>query len=220
MLETIVERSALKNPIIIGMNKTIEVVEKVSKRLGWNFEYRIESLLRTAVDNQNGNRVRHLALILAEEYKNKPNALMRVITSDYDSYSDELFKGLCTSAYYAITGDMKPMFGEKYGGLGATLTYSDDSKKYIFNEDQFRFARTSYFILECSSTIWGTNKQMVVEHELDESEKGYKLDKLRSQLRKKYPTIGFELVSKFDTSERTIRRYNEHTKVIKRNYHW
>jgi len=95
-----------------------------------------EKILDRSVENQSGTNIRLLNKFLARAYFNNKEGLKELF-----EHENELMKGIATSAYHLITGDIKPCQTVEFGGLGAIIKKSEEGLK--FNQRQLNFAEIS-----------------------------------------------------------------------------
>lgn len=108
-----------------------------------NSEDRFSSLLQTAFDKRNGNRIRHLVRIIANAYSQNPEEL-----KNYFDNENQLVEGIATSAYNFLTNEITPIQEKEFGGLGAIINQSKENLK--FNKKQLWFARIG------GDSLWGS----------------------------------------------------------------
>ncbi|VVB83905.1 Uncharacterised protein [uncultured archaeon] len=112
---------------------------------------RFEILLESAVQFGEGNRIRHLADIIAKSYSKKPEELISFFSND-----NKHIAGIATSAYYSITEDIEPALSIEYGGLGAVVASTKIRLK--IGQSQFLFSRNSgnaFWFSENSGNAFG-----------------------------------------------------------------
>jgi len=101
-----------------------------------NAEKRFASLLKTAFDKKNGNRIRHLVRIVADSYSQNLEELQKYFDSE-----NPLVAGIATSAYNFLTDEISPIQKKEFGGLGAIINQS--KRNLEFNRRQLWFAKIS-----------------------------------------------------------------------------
>jgi hypothetical protein len=106
-------------------------------------EEKLADFIERAYDDNNGRKLRQIVKNFATLYQNDPESLRTNCDSDYEKVA-----GVATSAYYHLTGDIKPIQERGYGGLGVTIRVSEPGLE--FGRSQLHYARLGGTALQFS----------------------------------------------------------------------
>ncbi len=96
---------------------------------------KLENLIEKAYRKTNGNRIRQLVKVVANAYKENPEELRNYFKRE------NKVSGIATSAYYLLTKNISPIQDESYGGLGVSISDSEEGLR--FSRNQMQFAKIS-----------------------------------------------------------------------------
>ena len=102
---------------------------------------RIAKLADKIARKKDGNRARQLVRSVSKHYFNNPKAIRK-----FFSYPNEFIRGIATSAYSMITGDIIPCTEHDCGGWGITL--NEGGNGLYFSRHQLWFSKIGGNALE------------------------------------------------------------------------